>query len=380
MQEIKLRKNKRSVISQIVRGVSFCLIGAFSFVIIFVFIIPGLLGLFAGKDITPVDDSMMVLQIIDISESENAFYDLNKLYDADKMSEVIDMDGFSYRNDIAGGYLESDTWDQNAISDVLATNEEALGYFTDAAAKGRFQSPYTNDPSEISIYMPVVAMNPWRKISHLSGIKAINLARNGQSAEALDEAMKIVIVGDSIMKSQDVLICYLVGIAIQNTGLDVLQKIISMTSEDYSGLDKYRVELEKYRPKANSTPFIIGYLAHKKVLLEIRQSTDKYMPKVWKFLLNNKFYFKPNLTVSYIFDSYAKLVEESNKECSDMRGVAEERDMSLAGMNFFKVYFTENAVGKKLVNTSFVALNNVLDKKCALEEKFGETIVMMNRK
>jgi len=375
-----MKKNKRSVISQVFRGVLFFLTGALSIIVIFVFIIPGLLSLFAGKDIAPVDDSIMELQVINIPESENAFYDLNKLYDTDKMSEVINLKDFPYKKDIVSGYLKSDTWDQDAIDDVLAANREVLGYFTDAAAKGQFQSPYTNDPSEISINMPVVAMNPWREISRLSGVKAINLARNGQSEEALDEAMKIVIVGDSIMKSQGVLISYLVGIAMQDTGLDVLQKVISMTPDDYSGFDKYRGELEKHRPAANPTPFVIEYLAHKKVWLEIRQSTDKYMPKVWKFLLSNRFYFKPNLTVSYLFNSSAKVVVESKKECSDMRGAVEERDMSLEGPNFFKAYFTENAVGKKLVNTSFTALGNVLNKRCALETKFDETMVIMNEK
>jgi hypothetical protein len=262
---------------------------------------------------------------------------------------------------------------------MLIANEKALGYFSNAAAKGRFQSPYTDDPSEISINMPVVAMNPWREISRLSGIKAINLAKNGQSEEALDEAMKIVIVGDSIMNSQDVLISYLVGMAIQDVGLDVLQKVISMTPDNYSEFDKYRVELEKYKPETNPTPFIIEYLAHKKVLLEIKQSTDEYLPKTWKFLLNNRFYFKPNLTVSYVFNSSAKSVAESKKKCSDMKGVFNERDTSLEVSNYFKAYFTKNAVGKKLANTSMTSLGSVLNKRCALEVKFNETMAIMNK-
>src|SRR5680860_75070 len=143
-----MKKNKRLVISQVFRGVLFFLIGALSIAVIFVFIIPGLLSLFAGKDIAPVDDSIMELQVINIPESENAFYDLNKLYDTDKMSELVNLKDFPYEKDIVSGYLESDIWDQDAISDMLVVNEEALGYFTDAAAKGRFQSPYTNDPFE----------------------------------------------------------------------------------------------------------------------------------------------------------------------------------------------------------------------------------------
>lgn len=371
MQKNKIKK-QRSVLSQIFRGVMFFLVPVVFLLVMIVLIIPGCLSFFAGKDIAPVDDSSLQLQVINIPEAENAFYDL------DKIQGTINLDKLPKANELVLNYLKSDQWDQAIIDGLLADNEQVLQYFSDAAAKGKFQSPYTDNPAEVSIYSPVVSMNPWREISRLSGVKAINLARNGQSEEAFSEAFKIIIVGDAIESSQCNLITYLVGIAMKNTGLDVLQKVVSMLPEDYSQLSKYQAELEKYRSEGNSTLFSLAYLAHEKVWSEIAQSSDKYVDKRLGFVLKNKFYYKPNLTVSYIFDIYSRLAAESRKECSEIKDVSMEPDELSMNPNFVKTYFAENAAGRILLQRSGVALNNVLKKRCELETKLDETLLLMS--
>ncbi|MDX9779224.1 MAG: hypothetical protein RBT30_03235 [Patescibacteria group bacterium] len=46
--------------------------------------------------------------------------------------------------------------------------------------------------------------------------------------------------------------------------------------------------------------------------------------------------------------------------------------------NLFKMYFTENVIGKYSIYIPELALNNVLEKKCATEEKRKATISMID--
>ena len=76
-------------------------------------------------------------------------------------------------------------------------------------------------------------------------------------------------------------------------------------------------------------------------------------------MLENNFYYKPNLTLEYFINHYRQFIEISNKPCSDRSIVtAVKPEIS------WKLYFTENAVGKTLSTLAVVALNNVRDKKC----------------
>ena len=98
-----------------------------------------------------------------------------------------------------------------------------------------------------------------------------------------------------------------------------------------------------------------------------------------KILIKNKFYFKKNLTISYCFDFYNKLAVEAEKDCSDLKKV-QEPSAQLETNSLLKMYFTENAVGKYYTSSvkNGIAINNVLEKKCATENKLKETILIIN--
>jgi hypothetical protein len=54
--------------------------------------------------------------------------------------------------------------------------------------------------------------------------------------------------------------------------------------------------------------------------------------------------------------------------------------MPLEKNNLIKMYFTENLVGKYFVEIPEFALNTVLEKKCAVENKLKETTLIINSK
>jgi hypothetical protein len=366
----EIKRKRRSIISQIIRGILYFLGGAVSLLAIFIFIIPGILSVFWGKDIPPVDDSTLQLQIINLPKEENSFYDLEKI------STSINSENFPKDEKYLIGYLKSDSWEQNSVEMLLNDNQQALQYFSEAAAKGKFQSPNTDNPDKISADSPVVAMASWREISRLSGVKAIWLAKNGKSGEAINEAFNSIIVGNAMERSQCDLVTYLVGVAMETNGLDVLQKVMSVIPKDYPDLQKYKMKLENYTSISNPSPFEGEYLVSKKSWQEVISSKD--VNAGLKYVLKNRFYFKLNLTVKYSFDFFNEIIAESQKDCSEVKEVKKFEELNREPDNPFKAYFTENLWGKVYTGIAALAFNNVIEKRCQLEKKFQDTLLMLN--
>jgi hypothetical protein len=371
-----MQKINKTVGSQIISGFLKFLVVAILFLAIIVIIIPLSLSIVKGRDILPVDDSKLQLQTINIPYEENAFYDLDYDYEITR-ENLIDTKNIPQGKQLVSDYLESDEWNQGAIKLLLADNEEALQDFSAAADKGKFQLPYTDAPSKISRDIPVTPLSGWREMSRLSGVKAIWLAKNGQDLEALDEAFKSIIVGNAIENSQSLLITHLVGISIKDNGLDILQKVISIIPKNSLVLLEYKSKLENYQAKGNSAPFSIEYIVWKQGLDEFLQTNNTDLGIVTKILMKNKFYFKRNLTTSYLFDFYNQLAIEASKDCSEVKKV-QNSVLPLEENNVVKMYFTENLVGKRFVEIFDIALNNILEKKCATENKLKETIQIIN--
>ncbi len=372
-----MSKNK-TIVSQIISGILKFLVVAIFILVIIVFVIPLFLSIVKGKDIPPVEDSNLQLQTVNLSKEENAFYDLNKLYNTEKHQELIILRNVPVGKQLVSDYLKSDEWDQEAVTQLLADNEDVLQYFTDATTKGVFQLPDADNQSKISSDMPVTPLNSWREASRLSGVKAIWLAKNGKSREALDEAFKSIVMGNAIENSQGLLITHLVGIGVKDNGLDILQKVISIIPQDSPLLSEYQSKLGNYQAKGNSTPFITEYLVVKQAWDNIEQGGNNRFGMFSKILMKNKFYYKKNITHSYYFDFYNKLAIEAEKDCSEVKKI-QGLTMPLEKNNLIKMYFTENLVGKYYVEIPELALNNVLEKKCATENKLKETISIINR-
>ena len=370
-----MSKNK-TIISQIISGFLKFLTAA----IFIILVIPLFLSIVKGKDMPPVEDLNLQLQTINLSKEENAFYDLNKLYDTEKHQELISLKNIPKGKQLVSDYLNSDEWNQENVKQLLSDNEEALLIFTLAADKGKFQLPEADANNKISNDMPATPINGWREISRLSGVKAIWLVKDGQNKEALDEAFKSIIIGNAIENSQGLLITHLVGISIKDSGLEVLQKVISMIPQESVAVLDYQSKLENYKAKGNSAPFSIEYLVCEQSWNRFGQDSKAELGVGVKILIKNKFYFKNNLATSYCFDFFNKLAIESRKDCSEVKKV-QGSVIPLEEGNLIKMYFTENLVGKhfmELYTENEMGYNNVLEKKCATENKLKETISIID--
>jgi hypothetical protein len=363
-------KKNRAIASQIISGVIKFLVVIMSLIIVIAIIIPSLFSIIKGKDIPPIDDSELQLEFSYVSQEENAFYDLEKIAD------LINLDNVPKEKKLTFNYLKSDEWEQEVVSQLLDDNEQALQYYTSAATKEKFKLPYVDNSSRISDDLPAIPMRTWREASYLSAVKAISHAQQGQEREALDEAMKSIIIGNTIENSQSPLITYLVGMGIKNSGLDVMQKVISIIPQDSLVLSEYKFKLEKYKALGNDTPFLIEYFALKQSLESLEGSIRSEFGGLPKIVTRNRFYFKKNLTHSYFFEFYKQLTMEAKKNCPEMQKVGSPLVLTEIS-SLFKMYFTDNAIGKHFIYMPELALNSVLERRCATESKLKETILII---
>ena len=371
-----MKKGNKTITLQILSGVLKFLAVSVSFLLLIVIIIPSILSLVKGQDIPPVDETGLQLQVVNIPKDENFFYDLN--YDFEEVRNSVILKNIPKDREFVLDYLESDKWDSEVVESILADNREVLEDWTTASVKGKFQLPYTNGLTQVSRDMPVTPLNIYRDVSRLSSIKAIYLAKTGQEKEALDETMKNIIIGNAILNSQSTLITHLTGIAIKDTGLDVLQKVISLIPENSQILLDYSFELENYQAIVNSSPFRVEYIVWRQSLDDsMDNNINQELGLLEKMLLKNNFYFKKNSTSSYYYDFYNQLAMEAEKDCSQVSDVSYPFRL-LATNNVFKLYFTENLMGKLMSSFPEMTFNNVLEKKCTTEQKLKETNLIIS--
>ena len=357
-QPIIRQEKKPSIFRRVLKTMAWTFGVLIIIAMILVFVIPKIFSLAWGRDIPVPNDRDLLLSVVNIPKNENSYFDLVKLsdiLDGETKKSEIKIEIPTSINDMK--YLESYDWDNDKIEELLNNNKEALFIYDIASRKPQFQYDFTSDPSNIKFPMPIVSLNPWRQISRISSIKAIYLMKQGNVEEAFSESFKSVIIGHNIESSKNIpLITYLVGIAIKKTGLETMQVLISNMSGPTEILSKYQNELKKYPSSNNGDIFRNEYTNNKKTFHLLN---PEFSQGIEKEVLENNFYYKPNLTLEYFINHYRQFIEISNKPCSDRSIVtAVKPEIS------WKLYFTENAVGKTLSTLAVVALNNVRDKKC----------------
>jgi hypothetical protein len=339
-------------------------------ILLLVFLLIFATPLVLNKDISPIDDSSMILPAVSVSPSENSFYDLNK------MSEITIPVSMTKNGNRLKDFLTSDTWDDAEVGALLSDNKIALEYFTDASQKPKFQSPATADPKDMS--QEIIAMNTWRQAAQLNCIRAIWLAKNGKGEEALAESLKVMAVGDAIEKSQTNLITYLVGLAMKENAIDTLQKILTITVINDSLRQNYQEKIANYDLSNNVSPWKFEYLVRKHSIEEIATGnydiSDVSIPKYTS--LETNYYFKPNLSVKELFAYYSDLIDASQDPCLKRKTLGESESSSELKL---KLLFTENAVSKILINSSDVAFQGSLDSKCRIKNKYSELLTAFSK-
>lgn len=344
------------------------------------YFLPNILGLFF-RDSGPIDDSDLRLQKTMIPDSENGYFDLMKIKDtiynqpADTSQSLTDI-------------LDGKTWDQAFVDDLLQNNEEALGYFSVAAEKQYIQNPAVSDPTTISPGTVLPLLGTYRTITNISTAKALSLAKQGREKEALDEALKSIVVAQKIQNSQISLIEYLVTLVMKARGLKTIQIIISKGNLDSNILREYTKKLGQYTD--NEVGLISGFKAeYHSLAWVIDTMTDKIKEGSGAFQkefgdeygnVRSSYHFHPNETKT-LFAGYARSnIRDTQMYCGNIQPVEIKAAIpqsvykSPSIISAIRLYVTENMSGKLLHDIVAASLQGAQLKRCQTD--FLETATL----
>ncbi len=355
----------------------YCILTSAIVIVLFVLFLPSILGIFS-KDIAPINDSDLQLKNITIPEADNAYFDLIKIEDglihepAGKDQQIQDI-------------IEGKDWNEYLVQEIADRNSQALEYFAEAARKPKFQIPAYADPSKITISTVLPSLNNARRMGQISALRAIYLSRFGKSKEAMDEAMNAVRVGQKIQDSQAPLVEYLAAMSMKNAGLKTVQRIIALSRLSNEELNQVNQELSQFYKNEDGlvTALKSEYRIQSQEVDSIASGSGEGLALVAGENGNtasiakkagNNFYFHPNETKA-IFAEYARAgIKNADKLCGEVGNTDVRR---LAPVSPFKLYITENAIGKILHDTVVFSLSSVNNKKCEEDLLVGSTQVII---
>jgi hypothetical protein len=351
------------------------------------YVIPGILGIlivgllisfsffnvFLGRDEPPTDDRDLWLSKIEIPKEENAFYPLTqageKIYLPKEKFEL-------FRK-----MVEGEKWDSEFAEELIKNNEEVFRYFEKAIELPYFQIPEFQDPKTIGHETIIPGMSGLRNMAKLNSVKASYLLTQGKEKEALDLIVKTIKMGQIIEDSpRPVLISYLVGMAIKETGLQRLRMMIPNLTLSSEILKNYVAELDQF--KANEEGLIRAMKMEYIISTDIKSKIDaafvgelsgeeleKLGTKETSFEIKAatklNYLYKPNQTQRIFAEYYRNFVDNVNKDCNEIKWLEIKHLAPYSKIKIIKMLFTENVVGKILHDDIVaVSFSGFFDKKC----------------
>jgi len=225
-QEVFGDKNNNSSKKPLFKKIIFSIIGAVLLAVI-ISLLPNLLGIFS-EDIAPINDSDLRLQVVTVSNNENAYFDLMKLDDVIYFPKE--------KKQIISDMIEGKVWDGEFAEEQISKNMQAYDYFSDASLKQKYQDPSWAKPENVTLGTELPPISNWYQMSQLSALRALYFTKQGMDKKAIDEALKSVIIGQKILESQVPMIEYVTAIEMKRIGLETLQKIITSSDLDSENL------------------------------------------------------------------------------------------------------------------------------------------------
>lgn len=320
------------------------------------------------EDIPPINDADLQLHQVTIPDSDNAYFDLEKIKD------VIYFP--SENSQIIRDMIDGKTWDDAVAEEIITKNAQALIYFSEAASKPLFQDPALGDLENYSFDAATPALATWRQVAQISAVNAIYLAKQGKDKDAMDQALLSAQIGQKIQESQSSLIEFLVALAMKELGLETLQSVLATSKLSSIELKQYTSLLDKYYKNEGGliSAFIAEYLGetlwikeitsgNQELINEINDAidTNKYITIENTGEFTNNYYFRPNESKLIIAENIRKHIQSVTAPCGEIVPIDIE---PLAPTNIVLLILEENAIGKILHDVSAASMTDVSIRKC----------------
>ncbi|MBU4077986.1 hypothetical protein KKE85_00010 [Patescibacteria group bacterium] len=349
--------------------------------LLFVFI---MLNLFFNRDCPPPDDSDLWLPKIEISAEDNADYSFSQA--AERLN--VPNEKYELFIDMSKGK----NWDSDFVETLIRENQETFDYFQTGLTKNQFIIPGWEDPKTVSMITPMFSLRGFPDIARLNSIKAYYLFEQGSEGEAIEQCIQTIKFGDMVEDSR-LLIAYLTGNFIKKQGLICLRTIVSDSILTAEELRSYIEVLDEFSDskKALQTALKMEYIA----LINTKEKIDAVYAgdapeedleilgmEEFSFneylLLKLNYFYKPNKTKEMFVDNFRLLVANVDKNYNEMEFPLQ--GIMLTPSSGFKMFFTENFVGKIMRDIMLISINSTWAHSCQEEFLLKGTQLLMAMK
>ncbi len=308
------------------------------------------------------------LTLIQVPDSQNAFSILNTITSdeiKDTITKASQLD-----------YVEGKSFDENNAIKIINANKTALDKFDKAVQQTYFQIPYYSDPKLITLDSPLYPINNWRNVNNIYLIKAITLAKQGKTDEALTIAFKSLKLGHNIQQSQGGIILYIVGTTMKDRSLEAIQTILPLV-KSADTLKVFNSSLDQYKDNKIGLVNALKYeynnalLALKSISLDIKTYLNKQIndpsispqeKEILSYALNNpNKAFSEIETKKYNTDYFINQINAVNQDCSNLKEI---QIPNLLPRDQSEYINTNNIIGKLLFQVATVNYFTVFQKAC----------------
>jgi len=341
--------------------------------VVFLFLInfslPYILNFFA-KDSVSVQEQDLQINSRLIPQDQNAFYDVLKIKPL-----------LFYSQDVIDGVKDPSKWNDSIVQDTISKNSQTFTLVDTILQKSKYQNPIFADPVNVTLSAwtdstqkidPFVLLKTARTIE----LYAQQLHRQEKDNEAIVESLKSVALGHLINGYQPILVEYLVGIALKQSGLEASQRLLvgqKLTSDhlisQISNLEKYKNNSEGLTTSLRGE-YLFATVAIDSALkgndaavASLMGSSDKDNASKSINIKNNHL-FQPNKTKVILAQYYLKSLSDIQQSCSMITEVKSSQPQKVKPSPL--MIFTQNSIGLVLSGAMInsIDMGKQLEKRC----------------
>ncbi len=189
------------------------------------------------------EDIDLNLDIVDVPHEDNIYYALLPLMGSEMGgSEDIAINEASDR-ELYKFHLSGEEWEDDFIEGFISDNQVFFNIFDKAMERKYYQHPMFADPSQM--VNQDYRILSWRKFAEMNKLRSLYLLKKGNDKEAINQAIKIIRLGQKIKESQVSYTEYAFAGAIKNIGRGVLLEIIPKSNLNVDEFVNFIRELEE---------------------------------------------------------------------------------------------------------------------------------------
>jgi len=314
--------------------------------------------IFLGRDIPPIDDSDLWLSAVEIPKEENAFYYLKDI-------DYISIEDHTLLRKMA----EGEEWDHKYAEELIKNNEKFFEDFEKILILPYYQEPGLKDPILFNA-STILHTNPDLRttIINLGLFKVRYLFIEGEEEEAFDLLIKIIKFGHLVEnKPRPVLIYWLIGISLKNSGLELFRELIPKANILKNKSMFYIDELKKI--EQNESGLVRSFQMEYILSVNTINDLDFLNKEDFGFLYNHNrlmnYIYRPNQTQLFLAETYRKLINNAEKNYYNEMVFYEPPDSSIYSMA--KIFLKGNSPGKIISEIILINLRSSVERRLLIE-------------